>query len=103
MDFRQIHVIFALFMFKRQRNINFKTLHISQCFVFSFLSETTRFETFVNISLGDSTEPPLDLPQISLGDMFSVVGGHCNFTPQLCVPASHQFIDNFAMASSNAG
>ena len=48
-DFRQIHVIFALFMSKRQRDITFKTLHVSQWFVYSFSTETGRLETFVNI------------------------------------------------------
>ena len=84
-DFRQIHVILALFMFKRQSNIIFKALHVSQWFDLNFSSETARFETFVNISSGGSTEPPL-VPPLD-----------CRWLLQFrCVPASHQFLGNFA-------
>ena len=48
------------------------------------------------ISLGGSTEPPLDpRSQISLCHIQYIVGGHCNFTHN-CVPPFHQFIHNFA-------
>ena len=70
-------------MFKRQRHIIFKALHVSQNLNLS--SETARFETFVNISLGGSTEPPLDPPL----DSRWLLQFHC-------LPASHQFLDNFA-------
>ena len=79
---RQIHVIFHVQ----------KTWGYLSEFFLSFSSETARFEMFMNISLGGSTEP-FDPPQISLRHIQYTVGGHCNFTHD-CVPPSHQFINN---------
>ena len=65
-DFRHIQAIFALFMFKRQRNENFKTLHVSRWFLLSFSSETARFEMFGGFDRTTPRSAPYSLAPYSV-------------------------------------